>query len=577
MISSELKDCQRIIGAVTNESIAEAKPDTNYGVSILLADIDTVAVKLAEFINKRAKDVKSNHCPVIPTIFFTHDGVDESDLLDSLTAVGGATKILKASCPTKDVLYTIIEVLYKCKLVDDTYKELNEKKTLISKYPYYPLFQSTKEKSSTSSSQQHLNRKFRDASGHDADDVSIGNASEISFLKLSERLEDRDDWTAASSMLPNFVKDIRKNSPPRQRSSPKSSEVAFSADKAAPNKPIEIANGTEQAPVEALDLKNSFSSSRDSFSFIESDAVVMDPLNYQFPMNSQDGDIEKVPNSFEKSIQLLHPSSRPTCSLLNPRKNANILATSTDIYPFFNKPMPELNAQLTVGGLDKKFVAPCWDILHSQLFLKDKEKDKDKNKSNLFDQQQLSSTLNRIKNSQDERTSTPELPSQVGVLRKSFGRKVSFSEGQINSGRDHSDDDNASRSSMNSVESFSFRPSDRSPPKRQGTLPMAPTSRGTNLGVLLDIQASKAEKKIMALTNEVAPDILFTKLIEIDFNNRKINTGELDILQKGMKLEREGDLHAATTCYKRAGIAGIKYSFFFHKFEYFATFKFIVK
>eukprot|EP01037_Dinobryon_pediforme_P019066 gene19066-19418_t len=217
-----------IIGAVTNESIAEAKPDTNYGVSILLADIDTVAVKLAEFINKRAKD--------------------------------------------------------------------------------------------------HLNRKFRDASGHDADDVSIGNASEISFLKLSERLEDRDDWTAASSI----------------------------ADKAAPNKPIEIANGTEQAPVEALDLKNSFSSSRDSFSFIESDAVVMDPLNYQFPMNSQDGDIEKVPNSFEKSIQLLHPSSRPTCSLLNPRKNANILATSTDIYPFFNKPMPELNAQLTVGGLDKK-------------------------------------------------------------------------------------------------------------------------------------------------------------------------------------------------------------------------------
>ena len=100
-ISNELKDCQRIIGTVTNKTIAEEKPDAiNHGVSILLADIDTVAVKLAEYVNKRSRDESTNHCPVIPTIFFTHDGVDETDLLDSLMAVGGATKILKASCPT---------------------------------------------------------------------------------------------------------------------------------------------------------------------------------------------------------------------------------------------------------------------------------------------------------------------------------------------------------------------------------------------------------------------------------------------------------------------------------------------
>lgn len=53
--------------------------------------------------------------------------------------------------------------------------------------------------------------------------------------------------------------------------------------------------------------------------------------------------------------------------------------------------------------------------------------------------------------------------------------------------------------------------------------------------------------------NEVAPDILFTKLVEIDFNNRKINTGELDILQKGLKLEEKGDVNAAITSYNRAG------------------------
>eukprot|EP01036_Dinobryon_divergens_P032490 gene32490-42094_t len=277
-ISNELKDCQRIIGAVTNKTIAEEKPDTtNYGVSILLADIDTIAVKLAEFVNKRSRDENTNHCPVIPTIFFTHDGVDETDLLDSLMAVGGATKILKASCPTKDVLYTIIEVLYKCKLVENTYKELNARKTLVSKYPYYPLFQSANDKSAASHSHKQP-RKDKESRDKDTDEVSAGDSSELS---LRERLEDRDDWTRSSSLLPKFVKDLRKNAPEK---------VKVQKPNAADRERVNTSGKSqgeekekERTTVPAIEMRSNASlstTSQSSSSVIDSERVVVDPLNF---------------------------------------------------------------------------------------------------------------------------------------------------------------------------------------------------------------------------------------------------------------------------------------------------------
>eukprot|EP01036_Dinobryon_divergens_P037588 gene37588-49210_t len=135
---------------------------------------------------------------------------------------------------------------------------------------------------------------------------------------------------------------------------------------------------------------------------------------------------------------------------------------------------------------------------------------------------------------------------------KSGSRKVSFSDSHGRS--DHVDDsDVGSKSTLNTMESSAgVKLMDKAKRQLSG-LTTLPVNKGTNLGVLLDIQAAKAEKKIMALTNEVAPDVLFTKLVEIDFNNRKINTGELDILQKGLKLEEKGDINAAITSYTRAG------------------------
>ena len=561
-ISNELKDCQRIIGTVTNKTIAEEKPDAiNHGVSILLADIDTVAVKLAEYVNKRSRDESTNHCPVIPTIFFTHDGVDETDLLDSLMAVGGATKLLKTSSPTKDILYTIIEVLYKCKVVENTYKELNARKTLVSKYPYYPLFQSANEKTAATHSHKQ-NRKEKEAKDKDADDLSAGDSSEIS---LRERLEDRDDWTHSSSMLPKFVKEMRKNVPEKVKVHKSDFENEAGRDRAnvAERSPGDEKEKKNVPTIEMRSTASLSSTSRGNSSVIDSERVVVDPLNFQYIENDAvDNLVEDSfgqSNSFvEKSLQLLHPSNRPTCSFLQPRRSANILGSSNDIYPFFNKPLPELNAQLTVGGLEKKFVTPMWDLLHSQMFLKEKEKEKQKAKSVIGSPVKTGAKIETkvsLLESVSLSPSKSDHNNSHSVIRKSGSRKVSFSDPH-GRGVDHTDDsDNASKSTLNTMESSAAGMKLMEKGKRQTSgLTSLPVNKGTNLGVLLDIQAAKAERKIMALTNEVAPDILFTKLVEIDFNNRKINTGELDILQKGMKLEEIGDINAAITCYTRAGV-----------------------
>jgi CRP-like cAMP-binding protein len=68
------------------------------------------------------------------------------------------------------------------------------------------------------------------------------------------------------------------------------------------------------------------------------------------------------------------------------------------------------------------------------------------------------------------------------------------------------------------------------------------------------ISPSKAEKKIVEMATEIAPDLQVSVLIEIDFSNRKINLGEKEMLMKGLRLEGDGDLDAAVSCYARAGM-----------------------
>jgi CRP-like cAMP-binding protein len=64
---------------------------------------------------------------------------------------------------------------------------------------------------------------------------------------------------------------------------------------------------------------------------------------------------------------------------------------------------------------------------------------------------------------------------------------------------------------------------------------------------------TKEEKKIAMLAKKNPPDYQVSNLLEIDFSSRKINFGEKDMLLRGVKLEKQGDLKAAISCYTNAG------------------------
>ena len=79
-------------------------------------------------------------------------------------------------------------------------------------------------------------------------------------------------------------------------------------------------------------------------------------------------------------------------------------------------------------------------------------------------------------------------------------------------------------------------------------------SRDSSSNTAVNMSPSKAEKKIQELANECSPDLAVSILTDIDFNNRKINLGEKEMLLKGMRVESDGDLEGAVSFYTRAGM-----------------------
>jgi hypothetical protein len=82
----------------------------------------------------------------------------------------------------------------------------------------------------------------------------------------------------------------------------------------------------------------------------------------------------------------------------------------------------------------------------------------------------------------------------------------------------------------------------------------ASASHSGNFQSQTHLSPTKAEKKIIELANELAPDLQVSVLTEIDFSNRKINLGEKEMLLKGLRVEAEGELESAISCYTRAGM-----------------------
>ncbi len=189
-ISSEFKDCMKMLSKITNDRL-----DGN-NIDIILADSDTSTLKLIDYINKRPITPETSNCPLIPIIILTSDSL-ESDFTESLRNAGNVNKFIKTPCKTKDILFSMIEVLHTRRQIEETFKDLKKTKIMTSKYPYLPIFTN---EAVTTKNDQNKNNSY--TSQHSDNTSSHKNT-----------IEEIDDGTECSSLLPNFVTNSRLKNP----------------------------------------------------------------------------------------------------------------------------------------------------------------------------------------------------------------------------------------------------------------------------------------------------------------------------------------------------------------------------
>lgn len=193
-MSSEFKDCSKLLDKIDDEY-------SDYHIDLVIVEYDSTAVRLIDVVNKRLRNIKTRKLPVIPTIAIFNPETSEHEALEHLIAVGGVTKIIKSPHKSKDVLYCIMEVLSTQKLVEKTFKDASKKKIISSKYPYLQIFDG-----------QHNGNNNNLELSTTKNNIETSSKSNISFRRQSEfdKIDELDDATECSSLIPNFIKNIRK-------------------------------------------------------------------------------------------------------------------------------------------------------------------------------------------------------------------------------------------------------------------------------------------------------------------------------------------------------------------------------
>lgn len=178
----------------------------------MLADYDTSAIRLVDFVNKRTTNPLTKACPHIPIIVLLHES-NEREAMEHLRGAGGVTKIVMQPFQTKDLLYTMIDVLSTQKKVEDTFRSLTRKKIISSKYPYLPIF----DKVNSDETAAELDEKTRGVASRrqTRHEVGVGHSASgsVGGPGHEQKVEEIEDGTDCSSLLPEFVRRIRAESP----------------------------------------------------------------------------------------------------------------------------------------------------------------------------------------------------------------------------------------------------------------------------------------------------------------------------------------------------------------------------
>lgn len=130
--------------------------------------------------------------------------------MEHLRGAGGVTKIIMQPFQTKDLFYIMIDALSTQKKVEDTFKSLTRKKIISSKYPYMPIF----DKSALEEAENEEKGRSMDRTSRRQTRITeIGSLRSGVSVSGEQKVEEVEDATDCSSLLPDYVKRIRAESP----------------------------------------------------------------------------------------------------------------------------------------------------------------------------------------------------------------------------------------------------------------------------------------------------------------------------------------------------------------------------
>lgn len=160
----------------------------------MLTEFDPVNTKLVDHLLKRPNLPETHNCPIIPVMLLTTPN-NQNEANESAAKSTGALKTISQSSHAKDVLLSLIEMLYNSRKVEDLFKDLKQSKVVAAKYPYLPIFNNKIPMS--------MKKKVT------LDTESVFSSSTASSAEFG--VEEIEDSAEYSSMLPEIFHHLTKN------------------------------------------------------------------------------------------------------------------------------------------------------------------------------------------------------------------------------------------------------------------------------------------------------------------------------------------------------------------------------
>ena len=546
-------------------------------ISLILLEADAVSVKILDFLSKRAVNKDTSSFPLIASVVLVPDTADD-DVLRAIDGAGGANALVRLPASSAEILNTILDVLYRRRLVENMYTDLkviNQE----SRYPFSPVFiqekpsldrQATlKMKDSTSA-----NRLAASASSGSLD----GDDNGMNYIVS----KNNDDWTECSTILPTYVKKFRTKE--KKGKVPGSSTAAalrtsikmtpselleravterFSVDAAIYNKLKAAAASADGDDDEAARLFDGDFLARGSGADLRAD---VDAGLGDEDLSTEDSDSEddEHDDMFKDDTQsltgapksdtvrhLLDPSRRPKWGRGNvaahrgssgSTQGSAVSATMLELEmrPFVERPVPNIMHKRTVGGIDKEVADKCWKVLLNKGVVT------------------VETGIDARRDAKDDIIQDLHSGASSPTLSPRGGTSRPFAEASTSSRGDRAVDTLASAKVLKALNVDSSSHMDAPSPQVSRGGHARPLTSGSVVSgeskptIILPATITRATRTLKRATKAVPKDVFVHNLLDVEMNNRKINMGDRELFERGLRHEAAHEDDSAIACYVRA-------------------------